>query len=104
MVCGTAGSIGHDRDRKGRCHAGALSIDCRHWHWNSTRRAATEFEPFEQEACLDRSERTEHLGGVLGAALLDRALVARWVKRRAGRVIEVSAAGKAAFASVLGAP
>jgi hypothetical protein len=54
--------------------------------------------------CLDWSERTEHLGGVLGAALLDRALEARWVKRRAGRVIEVSAAGKTAFASVLGSP
>jgi K+-sensing histidine kinase KdpD len=62
------------------------------------------FEPFEQEACVDWSEQMEHLGGVLAAALLDHALEARWVKCHAGRVIEVSAVDKAAFASVLGAP
>lgn len=51
--------------------------------------------------CLDWSERTEHLGGVLGAALLERSLEAKWVKRGAGRVIELSAAGRAAFATAL---
>jgi len=53
--------------------------------------------------CLDWSERTEHLGGALGAALLERALAAKWVKRGAGRVIELSASGRDAFAAALGA-
>lgn len=52
--------------------------------------------------CLDWSERTEHLGGALGAALLERALEAKWVKRSVGRVIELSPAGRQAFGTALG--
>lgn len=53
--------------------------------------------------CLDWSERTEHLGGALGAALLERAIAARWVKRGAGRIIELTVAGRDAFATALDA-
>jgi len=52
--------------------------------------------------CLDWSERTEHLGGALGAALLERALAAKWLRRGHGRVIELSAAGRTAFTAALG--
>ena len=42
--------------------------------------------------CLDWSERRPHIAGVLGAALLDRALATGLVRRRQGsRVLDVSA-------------
>ncbi len=44
--------------------------------------------------CLDWSERRVHLGGALGAAILERALARRWVKReRDGRALTVTALG-----------
>jgi DNA-binding transcriptional ArsR family regulator len=46
-------------------------------------------------ACLDWSERRPHLGGALGAALLDVALKRKWVFReRDGRALAVSATGR----------
>jgi len=45
--------------------------------------------------CLDWSERRSHLGGALGAALLDAALERRWVVRELdSRVLRVTAAGR----------
>lgn len=52
--------------------------------------------------CLDWSERTEHLGGALGANLLARSLEAKWVKRGRERVLELTAAGRNVFATALG--
>jgi DNA-binding transcriptional ArsR family regulator len=49
-------------------------------------------------ACLDWSERRHHLAGALGAALLERLIELRWVKRSADRVIEVTPRGAAGFA------
>jgi DNA-binding transcriptional ArsR family regulator len=48
-------------------------------------------------ACLDWSERKSHLGGALGAALLDRILEKGWAARGEGRVIRFSEAGSKAL-------
>jgi DNA-binding transcriptional ArsR family regulator len=48
-------------------------------------------------ACLDWSERRAHLGGALGAAVLDHVLKAGWAKRMEGRVVAFSPAGAAAY-------
>lgn len=46
-------------------------------------------------ACLDWSERRPHLGGALGAALLDAALKKKWVQRqRDGRALTVTGIGQ----------
>jgi DNA-binding transcriptional ArsR family regulator len=46
-------------------------------------------------SCLDWSERRMHLGGALGAALLDRLLALRYARRERGRrVVTLSASGK----------
>jgi len=47
--------------------------------------------------CLDWSERRHHLGGALGAAILDRTLAKGWARRGEGRVIAFSPKGAAAF-------
>jgi len=53
--------------------------------------------------CLDWSERRAHLGGALGAALLSLALERKWVRReRASRRLEITGAGRRAFAARLG--
>jgi DNA-binding transcriptional ArsR family regulator len=44
--------------------------------------------------CLDWTQRRPHLGGALGAAVLDRALAAGWVRRADGRGLTVTAAGR----------
>jgi DNA-binding transcriptional ArsR family regulator len=44
--------------------------------------------------CLDWTERRPHLGGALGAAVLDRALRSGWVQPAGGRVLTVTAAGR----------
>ena len=41
-------------------------------------------------ACLDWSERRHHLGGALGAALLNAFMKRNWAVRRDGRVIQLS--------------
>ena len=48
--------------------------------------------------CLDWSERRPHLGGALGAALAERLMAAKWLKRdRKSRKVVVTAAGEAAL-------
>ncbi|OYR22930.1 ArsR/SmtB family transcription factor [Brucella thiophenivorans] len=48
--------------------------------------------------CLDWSERRNHLGGALGAAVLDNFIEKGWARREEGRVISFSANGMQAFA------
>jgi DNA-binding transcriptional ArsR family regulator len=49
--------------------------------------------------CLDWSERRPHLGGALGAALLELALKQRWVARhRGGRALTVTSLGRGVLA------
>jgi DNA-binding transcriptional ArsR family regulator len=50
-------------------------------------------------ACLDWSERRVHLGGALGAALLDLMIERHWLKREEGRVLRFTPAGTRAFES-----
>jgi len=46
-------------------------------------------------ACLDWSERRAHLGGALGAAVLDAALRRRWISREPGsRALSVTPSGR----------
>ena len=47
--------------------------------------------------CLDWSERRSHLGGALGAAILDHIVAAGWASRGEGRVIRFTPRGAAAF-------
>jgi len=47
--------------------------------------------------CLDWSERRGHLGGALGAAVLDHVVARGWARRLEGRVVAFSAAGSAAY-------
>ena len=47
--------------------------------------------------CLDWSERRHHLGGALGATILDRVLGEGWARRAAGRVVDFSPRGQCAF-------
>jgi DNA-binding transcriptional ArsR family regulator len=47
--------------------------------------------------CLDWSERRAHLGGGLGAALLDVMTERRWLRREEGRVLSFSPAGAREF-------
>ncbi|HEX4181751.1 MAG TPA: winged helix-turn-helix domain-containing protein [Caulobacteraceae bacterium] len=53
-------------------------------------------------ACLDWSERRSHLGGALGAAILDHVLEAGWARRAGGRVVAFSPKGAAACDQALG--
>jgi DNA-binding transcriptional ArsR family regulator len=53
--------------------------------------------------CLDWTERRPHLAGVLGAALLDRALDLGWIARRpAARAVDVTIKGRRGFADMFG--
>lgn len=47
--------------------------------------------------CLDWSERRNHLGGALGAALLNHFISKGWARRDEGRVIAFSPKGVQAF-------
>jgi len=52
--------------------------------------------------CLDWGERRHHLGGALGAALLQRIFALRWASRVEGsRVVAFTPAGERAFAALL---
>jgi DNA-binding transcriptional ArsR family regulator len=54
-------------------------------------------------ACLDWTERREHLAGSLGAALCRRYFDAGWIERVGrGRAVRVTAAGQDAFAAAFG--
>ncbi|MGA2551094.1 MAG: metalloregulator ArsR/SmtB family transcription factor [Burkholderiaceae bacterium] len=48
--------------------------------------------------CLDWSERRQHLGGSLGAALLSRMLEMRWISRTSDRTLQFTSVGDAGFA------
>lgn len=51
-------------------------------------------------ACLDWSERRFHLGGRLGAGLLDRFIALGWLRRAAGsRALLITGAGEVGFSS-----
>ncbi|WP_448953552.1 ArsR/SmtB family transcription factor [Labrys neptuniae] len=52
--------------------------------------------------CLDWSERRSHLGGALGARLLDWVIERNWARRREGRVIAFTPAGAKAFDATFG--
>jgi DNA-binding transcriptional ArsR family regulator len=49
--------------------------------------------------CLDWSERRSHLGGALGAALLEQLFERRWAKRAEGRAVTFAPAGARHFAA-----
>ncbi|MCC7646041.1 MULTISPECIES: helix-turn-helix transcriptional regulator [unclassified Janthinobacterium] len=56
-------------------------------------------------ACLDWSERRAHLGGALGAALLQLALRRRWAERELdSRALRLTPAGERRLLAALGAP
>jgi len=56
-------------------------------------------------ACLDWSERRPHLGGALGAALLELALRKKWVTRDLdSRILSVTAAGRRDLLARFGVP
>jgi hypothetical protein len=47
--------------------------------------------------CLDWSERRHHLGGALGAAVLDMMLERNWLRREQGRALHFTPAGRQEF-------
>lgn len=47
--------------------------------------------------CLDWSERRHHLGGALGASLLNAMLDKQWIRRSEGRVLTFTSKGRSAF-------
>jgi hypothetical protein len=54
-------------------------------------------------ACLDWTERREHLGGALGAAFASDLLERDWIRRERGsRALIVTHAGRRGLAEVLG--
>jgi DNA-binding transcriptional ArsR family regulator len=54
-------------------------------------------------ACLDWSERRDHLGGALGAALLGLALKRKWIARDLdSRIVTITAAGRRELTARLG--
>jgi hypothetical protein len=50
--------------------------------------------------CLDWTERRPHLAGALGAAVLEHALAAGWVRRADGRALTVTPAGRRRLAGL----
>jgi DNA-binding transcriptional ArsR family regulator len=52
--------------------------------------------------CLDWSERRNHLGGALGAALLQRFLALRWVRHFEGRALAMTPTGVRGLAQSFG--
>jgi DNA-binding transcriptional ArsR family regulator len=56
-------------------------------------------------ACLDWSEQRPHIGGALGAALLDELLRRGWLRRRPdGRALTLTPAGRAGLKSAFDVP
>ena len=53
-------------------------------------------------ACLDWSERHSHLGGALGAAILNRLIEKQWVRRDVGRVLTFTREGAEGFDAAFG--
>jgi DNA-binding transcriptional ArsR family regulator len=55
-------------------------------------------------ACVDLTQRRPHLGGALGAALLDLYVAKRWIQRaRRSRVVSITPKGQEAFRRLFGA-
>ena len=55
-------------------------------------------------ACVDWSERRPHLGGAVGAALFDVAIVRKWIERdRGSRALRVTALGRRELGARFGA-
>jgi DNA-binding transcriptional ArsR family regulator len=54
-------------------------------------------------ACLDWSERRSHLGGSLGAALLEGLIARGWISRGEGRLLAFTEIGRRGFSGVFGA-
>jgi DNA-binding transcriptional ArsR family regulator len=52
-------------------------------------------------ACLDWSQRRHHLGGALGAALLEAFVNRSWALNKTGRVVEFSQTGMRSFVELL---
>jgi DNA-binding transcriptional ArsR family regulator len=52
--------------------------------------------------CVDWSEQRPHLGGALGAALLDMLIARGWVRRAGRRVVRVTDEGRQALSEQLG--
>jgi hypothetical protein len=51
--------------------------------------------------CLDWSERRDHLGGALGAALAERLQALRWIERRKhSREVRITPAGERELGSL----
>jgi DNA-binding transcriptional ArsR family regulator len=74
--------------KAGRAHVAGLGVDLD--------RLASGRRPLCR-TCLDWSERRAHLGGALGAALLDLMHARGWLRREEGRVLRFSPAGARAF-------
>jgi hypothetical protein len=54
-------------------------------------------------ACLDWSERRAHIGGALGAALLELMICRKWLRREIeGRTLEATALGRRELARLFG--
>jgi len=77
----------------------------RHWF----ERLGIELAPLEHgrrpllRSCIDWTERREHLGGALGAALATHLLERDWLRRvRGERALLVTAAGRTGFSHTLG--
>lgn len=82
-------------------HSYTLTAGGRRW----LTRLGLEVEPLLQQrrkfapSCLDWSERQNHLGGALGAALAAHFVAQRWVQRRAdSRELAITPKGRAALA------
>ena len=53
--------------------------------------------------CIDGTERRPHLGGALGAAMLERMLALRWVAKISGsRALRTTSRGQQAFGRLTG--
>lgn len=84
----------YDLTARGEAALHALGVDV-----GALRRARRKFA----FGCLDWSERRPHVGGALGAALLDLALARRWVAReRDGRALTVTAIGQRELRATFG--
>ena len=82
----TPGSTDYEVTRAGTAALTALGIDL-----DAARSQRRRFA----FACLDWSERRAHLGGALGAAVLDVALRRRWISREpASRALSVTPSGR----------
>ena len=94
LTSASAGGTSYDVTAKGASALAALGLDV-----DAVRGRRRRFA----YACLDWSERRAHLGGALGAAVLDVALRRRWVSRETGcRALSVTPSGRREMARRFG--